>query len=142
MRLTTRALRAAALALAAASIATAYACGCSDVGCFSSITVQVSAPDGTTPSAFSGEILVAGQSITFACPARVGREFCRPGGVTVEAPIVSDEEPESIRVTVTSSAGGTFAGDVQPEYDDFSPDNGPFCGPTCASGEVAVTLSR
>lgn len=34
--------------------ATAYACGCSDVGCASSLTVEVTAPDGSRPTTFSG----------------------------------------------------------------------------------------
>lgn len=134
-------IRAAALAVSAASIASAYACGCTDAGCVSTLILHVSAPDGTLPTEFSGTIVVDGKSAPFVCPDMDPGRRCTPGRVTVWLPV---GEPDSDTLTIEIDAGptGTFTGQLEPDYQDFGPDNGPFCGPTCSSTEIAVTLSR
>ncbi len=140
MRLHRRTVRAVGAALGVASLATAYACGCTDVGCYGGISLQVTAADGSAPSAFSGTLRVSGEALTFTCPNSGQGVLCfGEGSVLIMADVV--EEPETVTITVTSSAGETFAGDVEPDYQDHNP-NGAFCGPACTSGQLALTLGR
>ena len=73
--------------------------------------------------------------------------FVARDGRPIRILAVSDEPDPTLDSAVTRERIGAVdmvigAGDLEPDYEDFSPDNGPFCGPTCSSAEIAVTLTR
>lgn len=116
------------------------ACGCEDVPCANALTLHLTGSDGTAPPAFSGEVSAPGLGVvTFSCPGAGGVAQCGPGLVRIRG--LTRDEPDSVRVTITSSAGDSFRGDVEPDYEG-SDERGAFCSPACSLGEVAVTLAR
>lgn len=135
-----RPVHVAALVVTTLVAATAYACGCSEVGCVPSLTVEVSAPDGSRPIEFSGIVFVGTSSVAFACSStQVGTPFCEPGRVTTNLPAWA-ADADTIGIELDGGDSGSYSGQLTLELEDWSP-NGAFCGPTCAQASGAVTLS-
>jgi hypothetical protein len=118
--------------------ATAYACGCADVGCASVLTVDVTAPDGSRPAVFSGTVFVGTSSLAFACPGS-SAGYCEPGHITTGLPAWA-ADADTVGLELDGGDSGSYSGQLALETEDWSPDNGPFCGPTCARASGAVTL--
>ncbi len=123
----------------AAALAVQAACGCTDVPCINGLALHVSGADGAAPVGFSGEVAGAGPIVRFSCPAGGAGARCEGGVVYLRD--ISRGEPDTVRVTITSSAGESFRGLVEPDYES-SGEKGPLCGVSCSSGEVAVMLGR
>lgn len=122
--------------------ATAYACGCRDIGCLSSLTVEVTGPDGARPTTFTGVLFVGTSSRAFACSDMsppVGAWDCEPGRVSMNLP-TWDADADTVGLELDGGDSGSYSGQLELESEDWSPDNGPFCGPTCARASGAVTL--
>ena len=119
--------------------ATAYACGCGEAGCVPSLTLEVTAPDGSRPAAFSGIVFVGTSSLAFACSStQVGAPFCEPGRVTTSLPAWA-ADADTVGIELDGGDSGSYSGQLALETEDSSP-NGSFCGPTCAQASGTVTL--
>lgn len=123
------------------------ACGCTEVGCDPSTSVQIDA-DGWPAGAYTVTVEAGGRSLTCTAahdPATVGtcgdygEVFFTVGTAEAPAEVVVFGAPETLRVVLERGEATLLDETVEPDVDDFRP-NGAFCGPVCEAGHAALRI--
>lgn len=139
----------ARLAVSGLVIGLVEAC-CTDAGCFTTLAVDVSGPDGSKPTAFSGAAFVGTSSATFSCPDQLASKptpttfrfiRCDPGFFSVGLDALT-EDVEVVRVELDAGPDGRFSGQVAVRSSRFNPNTGLTCGPGCVTSKGDVVLDR
>ena len=113
---------------------------CTEAGCSSSITLQVTHADGQSFVGFGGTLdTEAGEVIAFDCDGThtgtVASDVliqCAPDSVTLEI------SPATASAQITTARGQVQVS-LEPEYRTLTP-NGEECGPTCFVATEKVTI--
>ncbi len=120
-------------------------CGlaCTQVGCVSSVRLEVTRPDGSALTTFTATATVDGQRVVGSCSGGNsvldGNGQCEDGAITIFDVNWSDEP--SVQLELSTEDGAQFSGQVQPKYTVDKNFNGPGCG-ECGGGSASVMVDR
>lgn len=142
------------LLLGMALVVTGVACdssqSCTDIGCESSLTLDVRLASGSWTD--GDYVLGAGAE---RCSFSVPRDLPKVGATTT--PICSAgtrvllgasglqlalaSTPKTFAIALSRDGSSILSEDATPNYDESTP-NGPDCGPVCRQGHVALVVTR
>jgi hypothetical protein len=127
--------------IAASTISCGGPFACTEAGCSSSLTLELTTAGGAVPEAFTATLTwrddASTRTHTLDCPRdAAGAGDCAARRLFLQ----SDSFPESARLVVETPSSGRFEGDVTLEWKDKNRPNGSFCPPECASATTRVVL--
>ena len=107
---------------------------CTEIGCSSGLTLNVSDPNGNPASDLYGTITVDGEAFEFDCNTGDGDVFCGEGLVTLFI-----EDGTTAEYDIAAATGAFGFGELELNFEAYAP-NGEDCDPICYNDQHDIML--